>query len=113
MRLEAPADVDRMCRALNVTTRTLEEIGSFDKGVAGDRATETLKTLGVWSDRVERIQSTEAANQTETLAVTLFTAASPLLQIDTLLKWRELHEETKDRWRAYAIEIIDTEGILG
>jgi hypothetical protein len=55
MRLGSTADVDRVCRALNVATAVLEEIGAFDKGVAGDRATSTLKDLGVWSERVERV----------------------------------------------------------
>jgi hypothetical protein len=115
MRLEGAADVDRVCRALNVATRTLEEIGQFDKGTAGDRATATLKDLGVWSERVQRIMTDEVANLVETVAIDLFKAVRPRLGEPgpPLIQWTELHEETKDRWRAYAIQVLDTEAVLG
>jgi hypothetical protein len=113
MRLGSTADVDRVCRALNVATAVLEEIGQLDKGVAGDRATQTLKDLGVWSERVERVPTADTT-RIETLAVALFNAAKPTIApIDPRLGWHELHDETKDRWRAYAIQVLDTEAVLG
>jgi hypothetical protein len=112
MRLGSTADVDRVCRALNVATAVLEEIGQFDKGVAGDRATQTLKDLGVWSERVERVPTADTT-RIETLAIRLFDAAWVVLHADAPLRWGELGEETKDRWRAYAIQVLDTEAVLG
>jgi hypothetical protein len=113
MRLGSTADVDRVCRALNVATSVLEEIGQFDKGTAGDRATQTLKDLGVWSERVERVPTADTT-RIETLAVALFNAARPTLSpSDPLIRWHELHDETKDRWRSYAIQVLDTEAVLG
>jgi hypothetical protein len=112
MRLDSTADVDRVCRALNVATAVLEEIGQFDKGTAGDRATATLKDLGVWSERVERVPTADAT-KIESLAMALYVAARPRIAPLDRRQWHEVNGKERDRWRAYAIQILDTEAVLG
>lgn len=49
------ADIDRMARDFFAGLSVLEGIASFASGTAGDEAMAYLKRIGVWSERVERV----------------------------------------------------------